>query len=135
MTIESSLERIAAALEVLSRQAVPTAEAEPVKRGPGRPPKNPPATPPPTAPPTPKPEPEVADAESEDAFLEDEAPPPPKEITIEEVRRALVDYQNRCGKAQLAQKLLKDVGGCETLQALKRTPDKWRAVYDAARKA
>ena len=128
MTIEAALERIASALEAISRQNTPAlvaraildapltgTDATPQKRGPGRPPKE-------EGPKT---------AEPENDFLEDEAPP--AELAIEDVRRALVEYQKRAVSADKARAVLKEHGGVDTLKALK--PEKYRAVYDAAMKA
>ena len=136
MTIEAILERIATALErqasafeapmraVHAAQAAPVpAPAEPVKRGPGRPPK---AEQPSLLPPV---EPPVADSSS---FLDDEPSAAEPEPTIDDVRKALVDYGKRPGCSQeKARSLLKQHGHVDILKALKQ--EHFKAVIDAAR--
>lgn len=138
MTIEASLDRIAAALEALTRMAASTPKAEavsepqaaepvPEKRGRGRPTK------------------EEAEAKrlaeeaaareaaekKEDDFLADE-PAPEIPLTLDDVRKALVEYGKRAASQEKARAILKQYGGVDTLRAL--TPDKFRAVVDAASK-
>lgn len=126
--IEDKLERIASALEALSRHVT---MALPEKRGPGRPPKT-------LAPPPPPPEPDIdlKDAElppgpEEDPFLEDDTPAQAvKPLAIEDVRRALVDYRKRVQSEDKARAILKQHGQADTLKSLK--PERYKAVYDAA---
>lgn len=127
--IEDKLERIASALEALSRHVT---AALPEKRGPGRPPKT--ATPPP--PPPPEPDIDLKDAElppepEDDTFLEDDTPAQVvKPLAIEDVRRALVDYRKRVQSEDKARAILKQHGQADTLKSLK--PERYKAVYDAA---
>lgn len=131
MTIEVELGRIATALEKiasgqgnlpLTTSAPPAA---PAKRGPGRPPKA-------EAKPEPEPVAEPEPAESDDDnFLgddDDEAAQP----TIEDVRTAIIAYQKRVGSQEKARKLLKDVGGADTLKSLDES--KYAAVIEATKK-
>lgn len=100
------------------------APAETAKRGRGRPRKD--AAP---AEPTPEPAAEPEPVVEESAFDE---PAPVREIGIEEVRNALISLQKRT-TPETARKLLRDVGGADTLRAL--TPDKYAAVHAAAERA
>jgi hypothetical protein len=154
MTIEATLERIAAALESLARSAN-TPAAEPPQAPPG--PTGPapiPETPPENTAPRPRGRPrKAADpvqaapaAPKDDAdepeeqgcldFLDDavdaSASEPAKEYTIEEVRKALGELQTRVGTAR-ALALFKEVsGGAERLPQL--APEKFAAVFEAAEK-
>lgn len=112
--------------EVVAPKApAPTqAPAETAKRGRGRPRKD--AAP---AEPTPEPAAEPEPVVEESAFDE---PAPVREIGIEEVRNALISLQKRT-TPETARKLLRDVGGADTLRAL--TPDKYAAVHAAAERA
>jgi len=56
-----------------------------------------------------------------------------EEVTLEQVKAALVAYQKASGSPELARKLLAKAGGAATLKAL--DPAKYQAVYDAAVKA
>jgi hypothetical protein len=118
MSIEATLERIAAALEAIARAgtSLPVPAAEPVKRGPGRPPKIEAA-------------PAAEEPAREESFLDEEAEPE-KPLTVEEVRAALVDYQKRSGSAEKARGILKQYGHCDTLRSLK--PENYAAVFAAA---
>lgn len=121
MNIETSLERIATALEALTRGTVGT-DAVPERRGPGRPPKATAA-----APPAEEPAPETETG----SFLEDDSgakEPEVKPIAIEDVRKALVAYQKRTSPDK-ARAVLKKVGGVDTLKTL--PADKWKAVIEA----
>lgn len=136
--IENELKRIADALEKLASAQVQTAPAqvapqpaaepakEPDKPRRGRPPKA--ETPPPAPAPEPVAEPDIPAEPDPMDFLADE---PPVEVTVDMVRNALIDYQKRVSPEK-ARKLLKDVGGADTLVSLK--PEKYRAVYEAASK-
>lgn len=158
MTIEATLERIAAALESMARSAnTPAAEppqAPPGPTGPAPIPETPPentaprprgrprkaADPVQAAPAAPK---DGADEPEEQGcldFLDDAveaaAPEPAaavaKEYTIEEVRKALGELQTRVGTSR-ALALFKEVsGGAERLPQL--APEKFAAVFEAAEK-
>jgi hypothetical protein len=154
MTIEATLERIAAALESMALLAN-TPAAEPPQAPPG--PTGPapiPETPPENTAPRPRGRPrKAADpvqaapaAPKDDAdepeeqgcldFLDDavdaSASEPAKEYTIEEVRKALGELQTRVGTAR-ALALFKEVsGGAERLPQL--APEKFAAVFEAAEK-
>jgi NACalpha-BTF3-like transcription factor len=123
MTVESELARIATALERIAAGAMVDATVaatlpapEPVKRGPGRPPKV-------EAPPQPE-----TTAEPDDGFLEEEEKS--EAYTKEDVRAALVAYQGRASQEK-ARALLKQVGGADTLGALKE--EKFAAVIEASK--
>lgn len=145
MTIENSLERIASAVEALVKNQNPLAHQigstpisqignaitplagngtiEPVKRGPGRPPKNP-------LPATPEPDPIGAETPQDpDDFLSDGAAPAQHTYSRDEVRAALVGYGKKVQNQEKARALLKQVGGVDTLHALK--DDKFADVIDA----
>lgn len=129
MTIEVELGRIATALEkIASGQGnLPLATpAAPAKRGPGRPPKA-------EAKPEPEPvaEPESADSD-DDNFLGDDDDDGAAQPTIEDVRTAIIAYQKRVGSQEKARKLLKDVGGADTLKSLDES--KYAAVIEATKK-
>ncbi len=158
MTIEATLERIAAALESMARSAN-TPAAEPPQAPPG--PTGPapiPETPPENTAPRPRGRPrKAADpvqaapaAPKDDAdepeeqgcldFLDDAveaaasepAAAVAKEYTIEEVRKALGELQTRVGTTR-ALALFKEVsGGAERLPQL--APEKFAAVFEAAEK-
>lgn len=151
MTLEATLERIAAALESMARSAnTPAAEPPQASPGPACPPT--PETPPENAAPRPRGRPrKAADpvqaapaAPKDDAdepeeqgcldFLDDAATPAAvaKEYTIEEVRKALGELQTRVGTTR-ALALFKEVsGGAERLPQL--APEKFAAVFEAAEK-
>lgn len=136
--IENELKRIADALEKLANgqerpalaQAAPPPAVEPVKEPDkprrGRPPKA--ETPSPAPAPEPVAEPDIPAESDPMDFLADESP---AEVTVDMVRASLIDYQKRVSPEK-ARKLLKDVGGVDTLVSLK--PEKYRAVYEAASK-
>lgn len=138
MTIESTLERIAVALERMasgqeslplaapaSAPTAPAATAAPRPRG--RPPKVQ-AEP---APATTEPEPDLPDGgESGGSFLDVEDASPV--YTIEQVREAIVGYQKKTGDPEKARKLLKTVGGVDTLRSLPES--KFAAVIEACKK-
>jgi copper chaperone CopZ len=122
MTIEACLERIATALERIAAGAMVDSAVE--------------ATiPSPKVLPAPAvPEPEAEETPQEDLFgAEPEEKPVEKPAApkIEAVREALVKAQERVG-ADKARKILKDVGGTQTLGQLK--PEKFAAVIEAAKK-
>ena len=80
------------------------------------------------------PEPEAAEPESEeppaDNFLDvAEAAPV---YTIEQVREAIVGYQKKTGDPEKARKLLKTVGGVDTLRSLPE--NKFGAIIEACKK-
>lgn len=140
MTIENTLERIATALEKIASgqgnlpladvapttivAAQTTAPATPRPRG--RPPK--------VQAPAPELTTESAEPEPEDgaggSFLdvEDAA----TVYTIEQVREAIVGYQKKTGDPEKARKLLKTVGGVDTLRSLPES--KFAAVIEACKK-
>jgi hypothetical protein len=154
MTIEATLERIAAALESLARSAN-TPAAEPPQAPPG--PTGPiPETHPENVAPRPRgrprkaaePEPAAPTAPEADEpeehgcldFLDDAveaatsepAAAVAKEYTVEEVRKALGELQTRVGTTR-ALALFKEVsGGAERLPQL--APEKFAAVFEAAEK-
>lgn len=134
MSIEVELGRIATALEkIASGQGnLPLAQpvaAEPAKRGPGRPKKGEEA---PAAPPATEEETAVDDLGGEtDSFLDVEDAKPVT-YTIEDVRAAIVGYQKKVGSQEKARKLLKDVGGADTLKSLSES--KYAAVIEATKK-
>jgi hypothetical protein len=136
MTIEATLERIAAALERQANALEAPMAATPAKRGPGRPPKTEAqVAPAPVAAPAPAPA-AVADLDDlpGDAgnFLDDE-PAPVVEVlpTADDVRKALIRYGQKPGCSQeKARALLKQHGHVDTLKALK--PEFFKAVIDAA---
>ena len=130
MTIEASLDRIAVAIENLAAllapgaapAAKPTAEPQPqAKRSAGRPAKSP-------APVAEQPAETVAEP---DPFDVGAAADPEPVYTRENVRDALVSYQKRVSPER-ARKLLKDVGGVDTLGTL---PEAKFAAVIAATKA
>lgn len=139
MTIESTLERIAAALEKIASginidrvggsvvaSADPTpAAAEPEKRGRGRPRKEETAA-------APAPEADPFDTTPSAASAFDEPEPPKKTYTADDVRAALVAYQKRA-TPEKARGLLKAVGEADTLKALK--PELYAKVVEAAERA
>lgn len=141
MTIEATLERIASALETLAGVGGDAAEtlgaAAVEKRGRGRPRKTPETiTVQPELPAT-----EVVDEfqpakePATDNFGEPEAEEPTapaKVYTADDVRAALVGLQKRA-TPEKARGILRDVGGADTLKALK--PEKYQAVVEAAEKA
>lgn len=158
MTIEATLERIAAALESMARSAN-TPAAEPPQAPPCQPAPAPiPETPPENTAPRPRGRPRKAAepvqaapaAPKDDAdepeeqgcldFLDDAveaaasepAAAVAKEYTIEEVRKALGELQTRVGTTR-ALALFKEVsGGAERLPQL--APEKFAAVFEAAEK-
>ena len=122
MTIEACLERIATALERIAAGAMVDSAVEATIPSPK-------VLPAPAAP-----EAEVEDSSQEDLFgAEPEEKPVEKPTVpkIEDVREALVKAQERVG-ADKARKILKDVGGTQTLGQLK--PEKFAAVIEAAKK-
>lgn len=139
MSIENDLKRIADALEIIAAKApvanpnppkaeapaaaAPPAEDPPKRRG------RPPAAAAPAAPPPPPAEPALPEVSG--SFLDDD--PAPKVYTKEEVRASLVNLQKRRSDPEFARKLLKDVGGVDTLAALDAS--KFAAVVAAADKA
>jgi hypothetical protein len=158
MTIEATLERIAAALESMARSAnTPAAEPPQTPPGPTTPPV--PETPPENVAPRPRgrprktaepvqaaplasTEPEADEPEEQGCldFLDDAveaaasepAAAVAKEYTIEEVRKALGELQTRVGTTR-ALALFKEVsGGAERLPQL--APEKFAAVFEAAEK-
>lgn len=152
MTIESSLERIASALERMEGTAssasvyrtttllaaekkaeatgtVQTVSLEPKRRG--RPPKNPAA-----AAVAPVPVADDVEDDEEAGYTQDDTPevatdetPEVEELTMEQVRSALVAYQKKHSPEQ-ARKLLREVGGVAALQQLPKS--KFADVYEAA---
>ena len=141
MTIESNLERIATALEKLASgqgslpldkpvvveratTVVETATPPVTPRPRGRPPKVQPAPEPTTE----SVEPEAP--EEADGFLDvtDAAPV----YTIEQVREAIVGYQKKTGDPEKARKLLKSVGGVDTLRSLPES--RFGAIVEACKK-
>jgi hypothetical protein len=158
MTIEATLERIAAALESMARSAnTPAAEPPQAPPGPTGPPPSP-ELPPENVAPRPRGRPRKAAepvqaapaAPKDDAdepeeqggldFLDDAveaaasepAEAVTKEYTIEEVRKALGELQTRVGTTR-ALALFKEVsGGAERLPQL--APEKFAAVFEAAEK-
>ena len=134
MTIETDLGRIATALEVIARNGTAAASADTqaptaaptAPRPRGRPPKVQ-AEPAPAAPT----EAELPEEEPEaDNFLDvAEAAPV---YTIEQVREAIVGYQKKTGDPEKARKLLKTVGGVDTLRSLPE--DKFGAIIEACKK-
>lgn len=157
MTIEATLERIAAALESLARSAnTPAAEppqAPPGPTGPAPIPETPPentaprprgrprktAEPVQAAPAAPKDDADEPEEQGCLDFLDDavgaaasEPAAVAKEYTIEEVRKALGELQTRVGTTR-ALALFKEVsGGAERLPQL--APEKFAAVFEAAEK-
>lgn len=158
MTIEATLERIAAALESMARSAnTPAAEPPQAPPGPIDPPS--PELPPENVAPRPRgrprktaepvqaaplasTEPEAYEPEEQGGldFLDDAveaaasepAAAVTKEYTIEEVRKALGELQTRVGTTR-ALALFKEVsGGAERLPQL--APEKFAAVFEAAEK-
>lgn len=144
MSIEALLERIAVAAEatheLLRVYGVPTGPApatqaappvEPRKRG--RPAK----VETPAAPPAPPVDTGIdfGDAPSEGSFLDEDPVDAPAAVvyTREDVRSALVALQKKHGNPELARKVLKDAGGCDTLKSLDES--KFTAVVEAAAKA
>ena len=152
MTIESSLERIASALERMEGVAssaavyrtttllaaekkaeatgtVQTVSLEPKRRG--RPPKNPVSV-------APAPVAEDAEDDEEAGYTQDDTPEvtpdEPLEVetalTMEQVRSALIAYQKKYSP-ELARKLLREVGGVAALQQLPKS--KFADVVEAAR--
>lgn len=159
MTIESSLERIASALERMEGTAssaavyrtatllaaekkaeatgtVQTVTLEPKRRG--RPPKN-------LAAAAVAPVPVAGDADAD--YTLDDAPEvtaevtaevapdetpeeEPEELTVEQVRSALIAYQKKHSPEQ-ARKLLREVGGVAALQQLPKS--KFADVFEAAK--
>lgn len=126
MTIEASLDRIAAALEKIASAAPSGAPAIPepaapvtesTRRGRGRPPKD---TPPPAA------EPEAPAAAPVDFLGGDE---PEAALTLQDVRAALVALQKRT-HAENARKVLKVHGGVDSLSSLPE--DRFAKVIAAA---
>jgi hypothetical protein len=123
MTIEACLERIATALERIAAGAMVDSAVEATIPSPKVLPAPPAAV-----------EPEANENPQEDPFETEpeekpvEKPAAPK---IEAVREALVKAQERVG-ADKARKILKDVGGTQTLGQLK--PEKFAAVIEAAKK-
>ena len=132
MSIELTLERIAAALEKIAATSGPrpvvttgtiteveprVVEADPVpeKRGRGRPPKA-------KVEAAPEPTPEPAE--------EFDEPPVETKVSREDVRAALIDYQKRASPER-ARSLLKQVGGVDTLSALPEA--KFAAVVAATK--
>ena len=158
MTIEATLERIAAALESMARSAnTPAAEppqAPPGPTGPAPIPETPPentaprprgrprkaADPVQAAPAAPKDDADEPEEQGGLDFLDDAveaaasepAAAVTKEYTIEEVRKALGELQTRVGTTR-ALALFKEVsGGAERLPQL--APEKFAAVFEAAEK-
>lgn len=142
MSIEQTLDRIAAALERIAEGHGQRAEPDPgqppapprqppttdagaspdkPQRRRGRPPKNetPPAPAQTQAPPeTPAP-----------SFLDDDEPPGQPELTLADVRAALVACQKR-HHPELARQILKEQGGVDVLSKL--DPARFAAVVQAA---
>lgn len=141
MTVEANLERIANALDVIARVAVsgkaevpaandapeaaPAASEPAAPRGRGRPRKEQPVAADP--PPPPNPAPVQVD------FLSDSPPAEQPAPTRQDVRDALVAFQKRTGSPERARKLLKDVGGADTLVALAEA--NFAKVIEAAKQA